>query len=137
MAVRIDRYMKAVLTVIAACLLWQCLLTLGQADVQAQTAVFSDQQLLGLARDTYERARGGAESDWMYAALHINALLQRNTAAVQNNPAFAKQLAEGQAYAGRRIQAWLKVAEQATPQVREAAGRELGILPSIRWPSPQ
>jgi hypothetical protein len=104
--------------------------------VQAQTTVLTDQQLLDLAHDTYERAKAGKESDWMYAALHINALLQRNPAAVQNDPAFAKQLAEGLEFAGNRIQVWLKLAEQATPQAREEAGRKQRPLPIIRWPSP-
>lgn len=135
MPMRVDRYTKAVLTVIAACLFWLCMFKVGGTEAQAPT-VYSDQQLLTLAHDTYERARGTSEGegDWMYAALHIYALLQRNPEAVRNDPVFAKQLADGLAYAGRRIQAWLKVAEQAPLEVRTAAGKDLGILPNIRWP---
>ena len=133
MSMSIDRYTKAVLTVIVASV---CVFNVGGTGAQAQTNVLTDQQLLTLAHDTYERAKAGNESDYMYAALHINALLQRNPAAVQNDPVFAKQLAEGLAFAGRRMQVWLKLAEQATPQAREEAGRDLGVLPIIRWPSP-
>jgi len=136
MSIRIDRYTKAVLTVIAACLLWLSAFNIGSRDVQAQTVAFSDQQLFELARDTWRRATTapGDERDYMYAMAHMYALLQRNPAVVQNNAAFAKQLADGQAYASRRILAWLKVAEQASPQVRAAAGQDVGVLPNISWP---
>src|SRR5215510_11834197 len=135
MSMRTDWYTKAVLTVIAGCLLWLCVFDVGGIDVQAQTTVYTDQQLLTLARDTWQRATTAtgttrsSESDYMYAALHMYALLQRNPAVLQNDPAFAKQFAEGQAFAGRRIQAWLKIAEQAPVQVREAAAKDLGALP--------
>src|SRR5215212_3674543 len=138
MSMRADRYTKIVLTVIAACLLWLCVFNVGSGAVQAQTTVLSDQQLFELARDTWRRATmdPGDERDYMYAMAHIYALLQRNPAVVQNDAVFAKHLAEGQAYASRRILAWLKVTEQASLPVRDAAGRDLGNMPNIRWPSP-
>ena len=45
MTMRIDRYSKAVLTVIAAL----CVFNLGGTGVQALTTVLTDQQLLALA----------------------------------------------------------------------------------------
>jgi hypothetical protein len=139
MSKRIDRYNKAMLTIIAACLLWLTIFSVGSGSVQAQTTVLSDKQLFELARDTWRRATmaPGDERNYMYAMAHMYALQQRNPAFVQNNPAFAKQLADGQAFAGRRVLVWLKIAEQASPQVREAAGRGIGVLPNIVWPNPQ
>src|SRR5689334_955440 len=48
-------------------MLW---MTVSSTAARSQT-VLSERQLIELARDTYQRA------DWIYAALHMTALLQR------------------------------------------------------------
>jgi hypothetical protein len=113
----------------------------GSARVQGQ--VYSDQQLVELARTTYERAKAGQESDWQYAALHINALIQRNPPAVQNSPTFARQLAEGLTHAGNRITAWYQAYGQraaaptraADPSEPASSRSGLSTKPlTITWP---
>jgi hypothetical protein len=48
--------------------------------------VLNDNELIEWAHDTYLRG------DWIYAVVHINALIQRNPPAVRNNIKFAEEL---------------------------------------------
>src|SRR6266566_8497631 len=64
----------------------------------AQTVVLDDQHLMEWARDTYDR------QDWIYAALHLNALAQRNPALLRDNPTLAKQVNEGLKYSIEKLQ---------------------------------
>jgi hypothetical protein len=116
-------------------------LAIAVAPVQAQNPVFGDEQLIEFARTTYQGARGGDESAWMYAALHINALIQRNPPAVRNSPAFAKELAEGLKYAGERLTAWYQAYSQRPTQSAVTQGgtgvTRSGLSttpPTINWP---
>jgi hypothetical protein len=64
----------------------------------APAAVLNDQQLMEWARDTYER------QDWIYAAVHMNALVQRDPPLLRNNPTLAKQVNEGLKFSIDRLQ---------------------------------
>lgn len=80
------------------------LLTMGAcgfhaAQAQTKPVVWSDQQLIAWAHDTYER------DDYLYAAIHINALLQRNPKILKDNPDVAQGLNEMLAYAIVKLQA--------------------------------
>lgn len=63
-----------------------------------QSAVLSDQDLMEWARDTYSR------SDWIYAAIHMNALIQRNPPLLRDNPVLATQVSEGLKYSVEQLQ---------------------------------
>ena len=106
---------------------------------RAQAQVYSDQQLMELARTTYESAKAGHEDAWMYAAIHINALIQRNPPAVQNSPVFAKQLADGLRHAGEHLTYWYQAYSQRptkapTPEGGSVNSELKGRPPVINWP---
>lgn len=75
----------------AAC----CVPTAAQSQGNVQIA---DEQLLRLARDTFERR------DYIYASLHLNAILQRNPPILRQNPTQASQLQKLLVYSIDRLQ---------------------------------
>ncbi len=68
------------------------------AVAQTKPVVLSDQALITWAHDTFER------SDYIYAAIHIGALIQRNPKILRDNPVEAQQLYEAWVYSVARLQ---------------------------------
>lgn len=111
--------------------LWQA------APARAQT-VFSTSQLIELSRSTYQRG------DWIYAALHMNALVQRNPEELQNNPVFVKELVHGITFAIQQLQEAQRLAglyqdAKKTSSSSGGVGRVSSGLssspPPIHWPT--
>ncbi len=113
-------------------------LLLGLSSTVARSqAVLGDAQLIEWSRDTYTRR------DWLYAALHMNALIQRNPAALRNNPDLAREIAKGLDYAIKQLQEAQRLAEAYREARRTSAGSggvagiQSGLSttpPTIRWP---
>src|SRR6266478_221136 len=93
------KYLNAKMIVGVMCVLSLAVLALVSPWThRAQAAVLDDQYLMEWARDTYDRG------DWIYAALHLNALVQRNPPLLRDNPARAKKVNNGLKYAVDRLQ---------------------------------
>jgi hypothetical protein len=101
--------------------------------------VLSDQQLIALAQDTYNR------SDWLYAALHMNALVQRNIPSVRDNPAVAESIESGLKFAIQQLDEDRRLAaqwrQQAATKGPGVSGTSPGISsglsnrPRVIWPT--
>jgi hypothetical protein len=94
----------------------------------AQSAVLDDQQLMEWARDTY--ARG----DWIYAAIHLNALAQRNPPLLRDNPALANEVNEGLKYSIERLKLYKDVADACPQKGGEISSHLGGRPPRIDFP---
>ena len=111
-------------------------LVLVSPAVKATPTVLSDQQLIEWARDTYLRA------DWIYAAIHMNALIQRNPPAVRNNPTFANELEKGLDFSIRQLQEAQRLANEYRQNSASTPSGGIGQVksgisaapPRIAWP---
>jgi hypothetical protein len=93
------KYLNAKIFLGAVCALSLAVLAWMNPRTYAKpVVVLDDQQLMEWARDTYER------QDWIYAAVHMNALVQRNPPLLRNNPSLAAQVNEGLKYSIERLQ---------------------------------
>lgn len=98
--------------------------------------LFSDAQLFELAMDTYNR------SDWIYAALHLYAYMQRNPAVLRNDPVLAKQVVDALYYSERQMEKARDEAGRLSTCQQQLAGRpEVGAnvagltaaAPTVNW----
>lgn len=101
---------------------------------KAAPTILSDQQLLDWAHDTYER------QDWIYASVHINALIQRNPPILRSNPALANSLEQGLDFAIKQLQENKRLADASRNNAGNAQG--VGVVrsgltaspPKVAWP---
>jgi hypothetical protein len=106
---------RILLGVIAALCLMALMLIIPRMS-RAQVAVLSDQQLMEWARDTYAR------QDWIYAALHLNALAQRNPPLLSNNPTLAQEVNEGLKYSIQKLQEYKATADACSKNTTSTGG---------------
>jgi len=85
--------------------LWAALAWMSPRTYAKPAAVLDDQQLMELARDTYQR------EDWIYAALHMNALVQRNPPSLSSDRALANQINEGLKFSIEKLQEYKTTAD--------------------------
>ena len=102
----------------------------------AQT-VLSDGKLIEWSHDTYER------EDWIYAALYINALIQRNPPQVRNDPVFRQGHVAGLAHAIAQLQTADRLAKAYKDAQNQKSGSngiasvQSGLTtrpPKVHWP---
>jgi hypothetical protein len=103
--------------------------------VQAQPQIYSDKVLIEWAHDTYER------HDWIYAAGHLNALIQRNPPQLRDHPTEAKEAYDAWVYTIKQLEsdkaaaaAWREY--QARPVPGQPARTSSGLTqapPSVNW----
>lgn len=110
------KYLNAKAFAVLICALSLGGLALMGPQTHAQpAAVLNDQQLMEWARDTYERG------DWIYAAIHMNALVQRNPPLLQNNPTLANQVNEGLKYSIEKLQEYKANADACAKRASSAS----------------
>jgi hypothetical protein len=88
-------FMGAICALSLVVLAWMSPRTYAKPSV-----VLDDQQLMEWARDTY--ARG----DWIYASIHLNALVQRNPPLLRQDPNLANQINEGLKFSIEKLQGY-------------------------------
>ena len=113
-------------------------MTIGSLIVQVAAAqvVRSDDQLVAVARDTYQRG------DYVYAAIHLGALLQRNPSVLRMDSALAKEVNDALVYSIQQLQADHANASRCVARTNAGAGASGAAVqglssppPRVNWPS--
>src|SRR5262245_33829503 len=96
----------------------------GAAFVLLTTVVHSqswmdDNTLMRLAKETYGR------DDYLYAAIHLQSIIQRNPPALRNNAALTKQFSDGYVFSARQMEVTRDFANTCRQQ--QSANQQSGI----------
>jgi hypothetical protein len=93
--------------------------------------VYSDQDLMEWARDTYDR------EDWIYAYAHLHALIQRNPPLLRNNPALRNQVNTALEYSGQRLLEMRDLAQRARAPTTTSNGGVSGVSSGLGSAKPK
>lgn len=105
-------------------------LLLGATGVRAEP-VYSDQQLMEWARDTYDR------DDWIYAYAHLHALIQRNPPLLRNDAALRNQINEALEFSGQRLLEMRELARRAKAVTASSKDHESSVSSELGSAKPR